>query len=118
MLLNDPHCPVDSAVLEVLTSLLDTLRTAGARIEDVQPPAPLSQSDPLFQQTLAGVTAPFLPAANLQFLQAVAEGADPVGPVERPARAGLVAGPWTSGTAQGHVGRLLPHLRRHAVSRL
>ena len=77
VLLDDPYCPVDSAVLEVLTSLLDTLRTAGARIEQVQAPAPLSQTDPLYQQTLAGVTAAFLPAPNLQFLQAVAQGADP-----------------------------------------
>lgn len=77
VLLDDPYCPVDSAVLDVLTSLLDALRTAGARMAHVQPPAPLAETDPLFQQTLAGVTAAFLPAPNLEFFQALAVGADP-----------------------------------------
>ncbi|SEQ79062.1 amidase family protein [Arthrobacter sp. OV608] len=64
---DDPYCPVDTTVVEVLTSLVAKLRSAGATIEETSPPAPLSETDPLYQQTVAGVTAAFEPPQAIDF---------------------------------------------------
>ena len=73
---DDPYCPVDTTVVEVLTSLVATLRSAGATIEETSPPAPLSETDPLYQQTLAGVTAAFQPPQAMDFFEGMVTHAD------------------------------------------
>lgn len=64
VLFDDPYFPVDTTVVEVLTSLVATLRSAGATIEEASPPALLSETEPLYQQTLAVVTAAFQPRTS------------------------------------------------------
>ena len=74
---DDPYCPVDTTVVQVLTSLVATLRSAGATIKETSPPAPLSETDPLYQQTLAGVTAAFQPPQAMDFYEGMVARAGP-----------------------------------------
>jgi amidase len=77
VVLDDPYCPVDASVLDVLGSLVTTLRSSGATLEDTPPAAPLSDTDLLFQQTLAGVTAAFQPPPTLEVYAGLVARADP-----------------------------------------
>jgi amidase len=49
---------------------------AGATIEEISPPV-LSETDPLYQQTLAGVTAAFQPPQAMDFYEGMIARADP-----------------------------------------
>ncbi|WP_326594647.1 amidase [Streptomyces sp. NBC_01803] len=57
VLLDDPHCPVDSAVGDVLTAAVDQLRAAGAKVSEEPPPVDLAGNDQLFQQLMFGTTS-------------------------------------------------------------
>jgi len=73
--LDDPHCPVDSEVLHVLSGAMDQLRAAGARIDEHHRPVALPDADRLFRQLLGGVTADAYPQPVFDQLIGLATGA-------------------------------------------
>lgn len=77
IMFDDPYCPVDASVVDVLTSLAADLQSAGATIEETPPAAAFSVTDPLFQQTLAGVTSTFQSPSTLDFFEGHISRADP-----------------------------------------
>jgi amidase len=74
--LDDPACPVGADVRKVMATAVEALRSAGARIDEPVPPVPLADSDLLFQQVLAGVTAAYQPQPVIDFMQAIADSGD------------------------------------------
>jgi amidase len=51
--LDDPVCPVDGAVLEVLTAAVEELRRAGAHIDDAMRPVDLAEASEVFEALFA-----------------------------------------------------------------
>jgi amidase len=51
--LDDPHCPVDSPVLDALTQAVGMLKGGGARIDSRIGPVGLAESDALFERLFA-----------------------------------------------------------------
>lgn len=74
--LDDLYGDVATEVIDVLRSTIDSLRAAGATIEEVALPVSLAESDALFQQCVAGFVADTQPEHVMDFYRAVAAGAD------------------------------------------
>src|SRR5215467_12943795 len=64
--LDDEACPVDDEVLRVLRSAVDTLRSAGASVDDRARPVNLAESAPLFERLFGAAVSPG--AADWNFL--------------------------------------------------
>ncbi|MFI5695383.1 amidase family protein [Kribbella sp. NPDC051586] len=56
--LNDPVAPVDSAVHEVLTAAVETLGSAGARIDDLARPVELGEANAVFEKLFQAAVSP------------------------------------------------------------
>jgi amidase len=56
--LDDPFCPVDPAVLDVLAHAVDTLRLHGARIDAGGRPVPLAEASDVFERLFAAAVSP------------------------------------------------------------
>jgi amidase len=70
--LDDPTCPVDTEVLDVLATAVDALRAAGVRVTDGAGPAGVAESARLFQRLCQPSLAHLLPAERFDELCAVA----------------------------------------------
>jgi amidase len=70
--LDDPYCPVDPDVLDVLMSTVDALRHEGAKVDDAVRPVELGESARLFQRLAQPVLAASLPPDTFDELCAVA----------------------------------------------
>lgn len=56
--LDDPHCPVDASTRRVLGALVDTIESAGGRVDtDARPDFTLARADEIFQQLLFAALA-------------------------------------------------------------
>ena len=56
--LDDKFAPVDSAVLDVLTTAVDAIRRAGARVDDTARPVQLGQASDVFEKLFAAAVSP------------------------------------------------------------
>ena len=56
--LDDPTCPVDADVLDVLVHAVDQLRTAGARLDDQARPLRLDEASDVFERLFAAAVSP------------------------------------------------------------
>ncbi len=56
--LDDPVCPVDGAVLEVLMAAVEELRRAGAHIDDTARPVDLGEASDVFEKLFAAAVSP------------------------------------------------------------
>jgi amidase len=71
--IDDPHCPVDAAVGDILHGTLEALAGAGAKIDDAARPVDLAESDRVYQRLLAGEVCNGLPAATFEGLTQLAD---------------------------------------------
>jgi amidase len=56
--LDDPGCPVDAAVLDVLERTVDRLRDAGATVDDQARPVDLGEASEVFERLFAAAVSP------------------------------------------------------------
>ena len=56
--LDDPVCPVDDAVLDVLTAAVEELRREGAHVDDTARPVDLGESSAVFEALFAAAISP------------------------------------------------------------
>ncbi|MDH6135494.1 amidase [Kitasatospora sp. MAA4] len=66
--LDDPYCPVDSTVADLLTAAVDAIRAAGARTDEESRPVALDESDRLFQRLLLATTSAAMSDADFERL--------------------------------------------------
>jgi amidase len=87
--LDDPYCPVDRDVLDVLTAAVDALRGEGVTVDDLARPVELPAADRLFRQLLQGALCNGYPRRVFERLLAevAAAGADDDSPRLQTARA-------------------------------
>ena len=72
--LDDPACPVDGQVLEVLAGAADGLRDAGAKIDDrARPGFTLSEAAGIWEQIVGGIMSLGIPEAVFQMACQAAE---------------------------------------------
>jgi amidase len=83
--LDDPYCEVDGEVTSVYAKLIDDLRSAGARIDEVPPPVSLAESHDVAQRLIQGAMSRWLPEEAFQALLTRAAAA-PVGDDAPPVR--------------------------------
>ncbi|HET6529555.1 MAG TPA: amidase [Actinoplanes sp.] len=76
--LDDPACPVDGAVLDVLAAAVEALRRAGVTVDDRVRPADLGESARLFQDLVQPLAGAALPQPDFDALTALA--GDPAAP--------------------------------------
>lgn len=76
--LDDPYCPVDRDVLDVLTTVVDALRGEGVTVDDRARPVELPTADRLYRQLLQGALCTGYPQRVFDQLLAevAAAGAD------------------------------------------
>jgi amidase len=70
--LDDPSCPVDAAVLDVLTAVVDALRHDGVKVDDDAGPVDLAGSARLFQRLVQPFMGTTLSDAEFAALTALA----------------------------------------------
>ena len=72
--LDDEYCPVDAGVLRVLSSVVDRLEHAGARVAEARP-CPLREAERLAQRLIQAVFSGAYPAEEYERLRVLAESA-------------------------------------------
>ena len=70
--LDDPHCPVDDQVGDLLQAAVDALGRAGAKVDDTARPVDLAESDRVYQQLLAAAVCNGVPPALFDSLTELA----------------------------------------------
>ncbi|MQA15313.1 MAG: amidase [Pseudonocardiaceae bacterium] len=75
--LDDPYCPTDSDVLEVLAAAVDALRGNGAAVDERARPVELPAADRLFRQLLQGAVCNGYPRRVFDRLRDEAAAASP-----------------------------------------
>jgi amidase len=74
--LDDPYCPVDGEVLEVLEPIVAALRNAGVTVDDQARPADLGESARLFQRLAQPMIAAAMPPEQYDRLCAIADSGE------------------------------------------
>jgi amidase len=73
--LDDPYCSIDDEISAVYTRLVDTLRGAGAQINESVRPVPFAESHDIAQRLIQGAIAQWVPDEGYKSLLERAEAA-------------------------------------------